>query len=166
MKRLATISCRLGGSDCYCAFSFSRPLTDVGHDYFKEPQSLLAPREGEECMKDTNHHLRHPHGHLGARTSAQGTRGCAWPGDQFGRGQNPVLGWSDPTFAHGSVAKVTRGSLQPNKNFFGARGENLDEAGEEGRNYVLQLRLHHLLLLVNLISLGKTRKSETRGREK
>jgi hypothetical protein len=41
-----------------------------------------------------------------------------WPDDQFGRGQNPVLGWSDPTFAHGSVAKVTRGSLQPNKNFF------------------------------------------------
>jgi hypothetical protein len=124
MKRLATISCRLGGSDCYCAFSFSRPLTDVGHDYFKEPQSLLATREGEVCLKDTNHHLRHPHGHLGARTSAQGTRGCAWPDDQFGRGQNPVL----------------------------------DEAGEEGRNYVLQLRLHHLLLLVNLISLGKTRK--------
>ena len=40
----------------------------------------------------------------------------------------------------------------------GARGENLGEAGEEGRNYVLQLRLHYLLLLVNLISLGKTRK--------
>ena len=91
-------------------------------NYFKEPQSLLATREGEVCMKDTNHHLRHPRGHLGARTSAQGTRGCAWPDDQFGRGQNPVLGWSDPTFAHGSVAKVTHGSLQPNKNFFGARG--------------------------------------------
>jgi hypothetical protein len=26
-----------------------------------------------------------------------------------------VLGWSDPTFAHDSVAKVNRGSLQPNK---------------------------------------------------
>ena len=26
-----------------------------------------------------------------------------------------MLGWSDPTFAHGSVPKVTRGSLQPNK---------------------------------------------------
>ena len=44
---------------------------------------------------------------------------------------------------------------------FGARGENLGEAGEEGeegRNYVLQLRLHHLLLLVMRISLGKKRK--------
>jgi hypothetical protein len=41
---------------------------------------------------------------------------------------------------------------------FGTRGENLGEAGEEGRNYLLQLRLHHLLQLVMRISLGKTRK--------
>jgi len=41
---------------------------------------------------------------------------------------------------------------------FGARerGENLGEAGEEGRNYIL--RLHYLLQLVMRISLGKTRK--------
>ena len=32
------------------------------------------------------------------------------------------LGWSDPTFAHGSVAKVSRGSLQPNKKILLARG--------------------------------------------
>jgi len=32
---------------------------------------------------------------------------------QFGREQNTGVGWSDPTFAHGSVAKVNRGSLQP-----------------------------------------------------
>src|SRR6266404_3309078 len=71
----------------------------------KEPRSLLATREGEVCMKHPDHHMRHPRGHLGDRASAQGTRGCAWRDDQFGRGQNPVLGWSDPTFAHGSVAK-------------------------------------------------------------
>src|SRR5258708_25476444 len=41
---------------------------------------------------------------------------------------------------------------------FGARGENLDEAGEEGRNYALQLRLQQLLQLVMRITLGKTRK--------
>src|SRR6266436_8094069 len=117
MKQLATVSCRLGGQDCYCVFSFSRPLTGVGQEYFKEPRSLLATREGEVCMKDTDHHMRHPRGYLGDRASVQGTRGCAWRDDQFGRGQNPVLGWSDPTFAHGSVAKVTRGSLQPDKNF-------------------------------------------------
>src|SRR5204862_77746 len=56
-----------------------------------------------------DHHMRHPRGHLGDRASAQGARGCAWRDDQFGRGQNPVLGWSDPTFAHGSVAKVVLG---------------------------------------------------------
>ena len=109
-------------------------------------------------MEDPNHHTRHPRGHLGDRASAKGTRASAGCDDQFGRGENPELGWSDPTFAHDCVAKVTRGSLQPNKNFFGARAENLDEAGEEGRNYVLQLRLHHLLLLVIRVSLGKTGK--------
>ena len=83
----------------------------MGHDYFKEPRSLLATREGEVCMKDTDHHMRHPRVHTGEQETS-----------------------------------------------FGARGENLGEAGEEGRNYVLQLRLHHLLLLVILISLGKTRK--------
>lgn len=56
-------------------------------------------------MKDTDHPMRHPPGHFGDRASAQGTGRCAWRYDQFGRGQNTVLGWSDPTFAHGSVAK-------------------------------------------------------------
>ena len=79
--------------------------------------------------------------------------------DQFGRGQNTVLGWSDPTLAHDSVAKVNRGSLQPNKKLLSVRvGENLGEAGEEGRNYLLQLRLRHLLQLGMRISLVKTRK--------
>ncbi len=70
-----------------------------------------------------------------------------------------VLGWSDPTFVHGSVPK-SEPWVAPaqQETSFVARGENLGEAGEEGRNYVLQLRLHHLLLLVIRISLGKTRK--------
>ncbi len=79
------------------------------HDYFKEPRSLFATREGDGCMKDTDHPIRHPRGHLVDRASAQGTRGCAWRDEQFGRGQNAVLGWSDPTFAHGSVPKVMLG---------------------------------------------------------
>jgi hypothetical protein len=68
------------------------------------------------------------------------------------------VGLEDPTFAHGSVPKVTRGSLQPNKKLLSVRGENLDEAGEEGKNYLLQPCLHHLLQLGMRISLGKTRK--------
>src|SRR5207249_7443580 len=77
-----------------------------GVDDVEEHPSLSGAREGEVCMKYKDHHMRHPRGHLGDRASAQGARGCAWRDDQFGRGQNPVLGWSDPTFAHGSVAKV------------------------------------------------------------
>jgi len=72
-------------------------------------------------MKDTDHHIRHPHGHLGDQASAQGPSGCAWRDDQFGRGQNTVVGWSDPTLAQGSVPKVTRGSLQPNKKLLSMR---------------------------------------------
>jgi len=66
-------------------------------------------------MKDTDHPIRHPRVHLDDRASAQGTRSCAWSDYQFGRGQNTVLGWSDPTFGHGSVPKVNHGSLQPNQ---------------------------------------------------
>jgi hypothetical protein len=74
--------------------------------------------KGDGCMKDTVHHMRHHRDHLGDQANAQGTRGCAWRDDQFGRGQNTVLGWSDPTFAHGSVPKVSRGSLQPSTENF------------------------------------------------
>jgi hypothetical protein len=121
--------------------------------------SLLATREGDACMKDTDHHMRHPRGHLADRTT-QGTRGCAWRDDQFGRGQNTLLGWSDPTFARDCVAKVNRGSRQPNNRLRAVRAcaaKNMGETGAEGRNYLLQLRLHHLLHLGMCVSLRKTR---------
>jgi hypothetical protein len=131
----------------------------VGHDYFKELRSLFATLEGDGCVKDTDHHMRHPRSHLGDQASAQGTRGCAWRDDQFGRGQNTVLGWSDPTFAHGSVPKSDSWvAPAQQETFLRARGENLVEAAEESRNYVLQLRLQHLLQLGMRLSFGKTRK--------
>src|SRR5947209_7994228 len=67
------------------------------------------------------------------------------------------VGLERPTthFGHGTVRESGVAPAQQETSF-GARGENLGEAGEEGRNYVLQLRLHHLLLLVMRISLGKT----------
>jgi len=83
---------------------------------------------------------------------------CTRPDREFGRGRAPVLGWSDPPFAHGSVPKRRLGSLQPNKKLLSVRGEKLGEAGADGRNYILQLRLHHLLHLGMRISLGKMRK--------
>src|SRR6266436_721763 len=92
-------------------FHFRGLLNGVRLDCFKELRSPFAPREGDGCMKDTDHPIRHPRVHLDDRASAQGTRSCAWSDYQFGRGQNTVLGWSDPTFGHGSVPKVNHGSL-------------------------------------------------------
>ena len=69
------------------------------------------------------------------------------------------LGWSDPTFALGSVPKSDSWVAPAQQEIsLGARGENFVGAAEEGRNYVLQLRLQHLLQLGMRISLGKLRK--------
>ncbi|HKV61750.1 MAG TPA: hypothetical protein VJO16_07550 [Candidatus Acidoferrum sp.] len=76
-------------------------------------------------MKDTDHHIRHRRGHLGDQVRAKRTSGCVLRDDQFGRAQNTELGWSDPTFAHGSVPKVSRGSLQPNKKLLSVRAARM-----------------------------------------
>jgi hypothetical protein len=65
--------------------------------------------EGERCMKDTDHPVRHPSVHLRISRRVRNGRSCASGDDQFGHGQNTGLSWSDPTFAHVSVPKVTLG---------------------------------------------------------
>jgi hypothetical protein len=65
--------------------------------------------EGERCMKHTVHPVVHFSVHLRIFGKAHTRRSCSCHGDQFGRGQNTGLGWSDPTFAHVSVPKVIRG---------------------------------------------------------
>ena len=65
--------------------------------------------EGERCMKDTDHPIRHPLRHRRILGRVRTKRSCSWHDDQFGRGQNTGLGWSDPTFVHVSVPKVIRG---------------------------------------------------------
>ena len=65
--------------------------------------------EGERCMKDTDHPIRHPSRHPRIFGRVRSRRSCACHDDQFGRGQNTGLGWSDPTFVHVSVPKVIRG---------------------------------------------------------
>jgi hypothetical protein len=70
---------------------------------------LDSSYEGERCMKDTDHPFRHLLRHLRIFGRVQNRRSCAWHNDQFGRGQNTGLGWSDPTFVHVSVPKVIRG---------------------------------------------------------
>jgi hypothetical protein len=65
--------------------------------------------EGDGCMKDTDHRIRHPLRHPRIFGRVRSRRSCARYDDQFGRGQNTGLGWSDPTFVHASVPKVIRG---------------------------------------------------------
>jgi hypothetical protein len=88
--------------------------------------------------------------------SVEEQQGCDKRDGEFGSGQNTGMGWSDPTFAHGSVAKLIPGVAPAQQEVSFGRGENLGKEGEEGRNYVLQLRLHHLLHLVMCSSFGKT----------
>jgi len=73
------------------------------------PLFANASSEGERCMKDTNHPLRHPLRHHRIFGRVRRRTGYAWREGQFGRGQNTGLGWSDPTFVHVSVPKVIRG---------------------------------------------------------
>ena len=68
-----------------------------------------ASSEGERCMKHTIHPIRHPSVHPWIFGRVGSRRSCAWYDDQFGRGQNTGLGWSDPSFVHVSVPKVMCG---------------------------------------------------------
>jgi hypothetical protein len=88
-------------------------------------------------MKNTDHPTRHPRVHRGDRARAAARRLYVRKNNHFGRGQNTVLGWSDPTFGQMLVAKRPQGSLQPNINFLRClarvRSRILDEIGEGRR---------------------------------
>jgi hypothetical protein len=68
-----------------------------------------SPSQGERCMKDTDHPIRHASVHLRILGRTRSRKPYAGRDDQFGRGQNTGLGWSDPTIVHVSVPKVIRG---------------------------------------------------------
>ena len=157
MKILGTVSRRSKGKILIELFQFGGLLMVWALSISYEPRSLFATRGGERCMKGSVHPVRHPRIHLDERASAQAresfARQAKWPRN------GTELGWSDPTFAHGSVPKSDSWvAPAQQETSLGARGENLVEAAEEGRNYLLQLRLHHLLQLGMRVSLGKTRK--------
>jgi hypothetical protein len=69
--------------------------------------------EGEACMKDTDHRVRHRDVHQSNYASVRNEKKLSIAERSIWTRPGTVLGWSDPTFAHGSVAKVIRGSLQP-----------------------------------------------------
>jgi hypothetical protein len=84
------------------------PEASYSHTAFLNIRQDSSPK-GERCMKDTDHPVDHLSVHLRIFGRVRSRRSCAWHNDQFGRGQNTGLGWSDPTFVHGSVPKVIRG---------------------------------------------------------
>ena len=84
------------------------PEASYSHTAFLNNRQASSSN-GERCMKDTNHPVVHLSVHLRIFGRAESRRGCGCDDDQFGRGQNTGLGWSDPTFVHVSVSKVIRG---------------------------------------------------------
>ena len=64
---------------------------------------------GEMCVKDTNHCVLHSCRHHRSCTTAKDNKQLTATDREIWAQRGSVLGWSDPTFAHGSVAKVPRG---------------------------------------------------------
>jgi len=96
-------------------FATSRPAREIIAPDAPDSQAIFlnirrdSSSKGERCMKDIDHPIRHPSRHPRIFGRVRRRRSCTWHDDQFGRGQNTGLGWSDPTFAHVSVPKVIRG---------------------------------------------------------
>jgi len=80
-----------------------------------ESQSFLQVCKGDGCMKDTVHPTRHPRVHLGDPASAPRRRTCARRNGDSGRGQNTVLGGSDPTFGGFQPPKPKWGRSRPSR---------------------------------------------------
>ena len=64
---------------------------------------------GDGCAKDTNHCVHHSSRHQIACASVRDDKQLTAMEQTIWAQCGTVLGWSDPTFAHGSVAKLTRG---------------------------------------------------------
>lgn len=68
---------------------------------------------GDGCVKDTNHCVHHSLRHRSACANVTDDKELTATEQTIWAQRGTVLGWSDPTLAHDSVAKVIRGSLQP-----------------------------------------------------
>jgi len=146
-------------------FSIFRALyISMGVNHVKEPRfdSLVAARQGDWCMKDTDHPMRHPRVHLLDRACARRRRSCARQNGQYGRGMAPSWAGATPLRCHGKRggrSSSTNGSRDQYEACCAAmRSENPDRAAEEGKNYFLQLRLLQVLQpVVRVISLKRGR---------
>jgi hypothetical protein len=106
----------LGNGVCFAVSRQSREIIEPAALHSHSAFLNIRPdasSEGERCIRETDHPIVHSSVHLRLSRRVRSRRSCGSYNDQFGRGQNTVLGWSDPTFVHVSVPKQIRGSLQP-----------------------------------------------------
>src|SRR5437773_4349948 len=80
-------------------FHLSKPLYKCGTKPFQRASIAICGREGDGCMKDTDHRARHPRVHYPDRASARRKRGCARQKAQFGRGVAPSWAGATPLLA-------------------------------------------------------------------
>ena len=64
---------------------------------------------GEVCMKDTNHCVLHSRHHRSGCADVKADKHLTAMARAIWAHRGSLLGWSDPTFAHDSVANVSRG---------------------------------------------------------
>jgi len=101
----------------------------MGVNHVKEPRfdSLVAARQGDGCMKDTVHPVRHPRVHLPDRASVRRRIGCGRQNGSYGRGMAPSWAGGTPLFATCSWRK-NRG-VPPAHTFFERRVSGRGETG-------------------------------------
>ena len=115
MKRLTTVSCRSRGKIFSYFFRFRSLFNSRGLDDVEGLPLLSAARKGEGCMKDTDHHPPSPSrspwraSKCPKEEKLRTTEWGKWPRN------GTVLGWSDPTFAHGSAPKIVVGRSSPSR---------------------------------------------------
>ncbi len=97
----------------FLTFAFFQASLIVGGSMVSKFFSVSPLWEGDACTKDTNHCVRHRGGHPSNSASVRNEKKLSIAERSIWTWHGSVLGWSDPTFAHDSVAKVIRGSLQP-----------------------------------------------------
>ena len=76
---------------------------------FSDFLDVFSLWRGEVCTEDTNHCVLHLRRHHHDCTTVKDVKHLTATARTIWAPRGTVLGWSDPTFAHGSVAKVPCG---------------------------------------------------------
>ena len=106
---MQTLSCPRAGCTLFLTFPVFKASLVVGGSMVSKflNASPLWPRD--DCAKDTNHCVRNSRRHRSGHTTVREKKQLNRTERTIWTRLGTVLGWSDPTFAHGSVAKVILG---------------------------------------------------------